>query len=224
MDPIETVEERLGKAFRDRALLRQALTHPSAALEGGGGAEDSYERMEFLGDSLVNLCLAEILFETFPQEREGTLTKLRAYWVSRRSLAQVSRELGLDEAVLLGEGMRLREGGRSNERILAAVFEAVVAALYLDSGWRATRSAVRRLFLKSVRRLGLEPLGEDSKTLLQERRQAAGKSLPRYESRRYGDLFRCTVYLDDSPAGSGEGRSRKVAEQAAAREVLRNPR
>ncbi len=220
MDPLGHVETSLGRAFHDRGLLKRALTHPSAAIEEGAALTDSYERLEFLGDSLVNLCLAEILYESYPDEREGTLTKLRAYWVSRTSLAQMSRELGLDEAVFLGVGVSHREGGRSNERILAAVFEAVIAALYLDSGWRATRTTVRKLFLGSVRKLGLEPLQEDSKTILQEKCQAAGESLPRYESEIDGDLFHCTVYLGDRAAGSGEGRSRKAAEQAAARAAL----
>jgi len=217
---VEDVQRRIGHAMGDPNLLRVALTHPSAAVEAGGTARDGYERMEYLGDSILNCCVAEILYGDFPEAEEGVLTKLRSYWVSRTSLAEACRNLELHDAVILGVGTALREGGRANARIQASVLEAVVAAVYLDAGWEAARGFVTRLFRDRILDRGLDPLRHDAKTVLQEARQAERRSLPAYESAEVSDGFRALVFLDGRLAGEGFGKSRKEAEQAAARAAL----
>ena len=217
-DP-DALQARIGHFFKNPSLLEQALTHPSAALEAGRSRLLSYERLEFLGDAVVNLLLAELLFNRFPKEEEGVLTKLRAYWVSRPVLAGAAKELLLDRHVALGEGEE-RSGGRKKERMLASALEALFGALYLDAGLKAPARLASTLWADAVRKRGLAPLAEDSKTLLQERRQAAGLALPRYHTEPEGDAFVSTVLLDEEPAGTGAGPSRKAAEQAAARVAL----
>lgn len=217
-DP-DALQARIGHFFKNPSLLEQALTHPSAALEAGRSRLLSYERLEFLGDAVVNALFAEMLFHRFPQEEEGVLTKLRAYWVSRPVLAAAARQLLLDRHVALGEGEE-RSGGRKKERMLASALEALFGALYLDGGLKVPARLASALWADAIRKRGLEPLAEDSKTLLQERRQAAGLSLPRYRTEPEGERFLCTVLLDDEPAGTGAGPSRKAAEQAAARAAL----
>lgn len=218
---IDALQARVGHFFKDRAILIRALTHPTAALEAGWTVEASYERMEFLGDSLLNAWVAELLFDRFPHEPEGVLTKLRAHWVSGAVLARLSRELGLPACVLLGEGGK-RDRIVEQERVQASVLESFLAALYLDGGVRKGKGLVKRLWDDPVMRRGLEVLKEDAKTALQELRQAEGLSLPVYTSRE-GEAggFLAEARLDGELAGCGEGPSKKAAEQAAAREALR---
>jgi ribonuclease-3 len=218
-DP-DALQARLGHFFKNTSLLDQALTHPSASLEAGRSRLLSYERLEFLGDAVANLLIAELLFNRFPKEEEGVLTKLRAYWVSRPVLAAAAKELLLHRHLALGEGEE-RSGGRAKERILASALEALFGALYLDAGLKVPARLASALWADAIRKRGLEPLAEDAKTLLQERRQAAGLPLPRYRTEPEDDGFACTVLLDDEPAGTGAGPSRKAAEQAAARAALK---
>ncbi len=218
---LDNLQARAGHFFKDRSLLRQALTHPSAAIEDGMPRITSYERLEFLGDSLVNFFLAEILFDRFPHEDEGVLTRLRAYWASQPALAESARELDLGALVRLGAG-EARDRGDRKERILASVLEGLFAALYLDGGLRTSRKLALKLWSDPIRKRGLEVLQEDAKTNLQERRQALGRSLPRYRTEAGEGVFRSAVYLDDDLAGEGTGPSRKAAEQAAARAALKS--
>jgi ribonuclease-3 len=213
------LEDLLGHPFQNRELLTRALTHPSSAQEAGRGRDASYERMEFLGDSLLNFVVAELLWEAFPALPEGDLTKLRAHWVSGANLARVAAGVGIAESLRLGVGDE-RRGGRENARLLACALEAVVAATYLDGGWRAARAMVRRLFRRRILDAGLRVLREDHKTVLQERRQARGLPLPLYRSEADPAGFRCELLLDGAVAGRGTGRSRKSAEQAAAADAL----
>ncbi len=216
---LDNLQARIGHFFKDRSLLRQALTHPSAAIEDGMPRIMSYERLEFLGDSLVNFFLAELLFDRFPHEDEGVLTRLRAYWASQPALAESARGLDLGALVRLGAG-EARDRGDRKERILASVLEALFASLYLDGGLRTSRKLALKLWSDPIRKRGLDVLNEDAKTNLQERRQALGRSLPRYRTEAGEGVFRSAVYLDDDLAGEGAGPSRKAAEQAAARAAL----
>lgn len=216
---LDALQARIGHFFRDRSLLVQALTHPSAAIEAGLPRIMSYERMEFLGDALVNLYLAQLLFDRFPKEEEGVLTRLRAYWGSQPVLADAARDLALDRCLRLGAG-ETRDGGWSKDRILASSLEALFAAHYLDAGFRAGARLAKTVWGDRIRKRGLEPLAEDSKTNLQEMRQAQGLPLPEYRTEPSPEGFRSTVVLDGRAAGSGTGPSRKAAEQAAARETL----
>lgn len=216
---LDALQARLGHFFRDVTLLEHALTHRSAALEAGWTAEASYERLEFLGDALLNAWMAQLLFDKFPHSDEGVLTRLRAYWVSGPVLAARARELDLPACLAVGEGGR-RAGIASQERVQASSFEALLAALHLDAGGRRAPSLVRALWSGPIASRGLEVLQEDAKTALQERRQAEGRSLPAYRCRVQGPGFHAEVLLDGLRAGEGSGTTKKAAEQAAARAAL----
>jgi ribonuclease-3 len=209
----------LGHFFKDPYLLRQALTHPSAAVEEGRGRLASYERLEFLGDAVVGLNLAALLYERFPQEDEGVLTRMRAYWASQVALAATARELGLESFLRLGAG-ETRDGGASKDRTLASALEACFGALFLDGGPKAAAKLAKSLWGEPIRRRKLDVLAEDAKTALQERRQAAGSPLPEDLTVPSGEGFSTSVLLDGQVAGRGEGASRKAAEQSAARAAL----
>lgn len=216
---IDALQSNLGHFFKDPYLLKQALTHPSAAVEEGRGRLASYERLEFLGDSVVGLNLAALLYDRFPQEDEGVLTRMRAYWASQVALAATARELGLESFLRLGAG-EARDGGASKDRTLASALEACFGALFLDGGPKAAAKLAKSLWGEPIRRRKLEVLAEDAKTALQEQRQAAGSPLPEYLTVPSGDGFATSVLLDGQVSGRGEGPSRKSAEQAAARGAL----
>jgi ribonuclease III len=216
---LDALQSNLGHFYRDASLLRQALTHPSAAVEAGEQRLASYERLEFLGDAVLHLLLADLIFDLFPQAEEGTLSKLRAYWASEVVQAATARELGVPGCVHLGTG-ESRDKGADKDRILASAFEACVGALYLDGGMKACTKLTRSLWRDDIRRRGLTVLAEDAKTALQERRQAEGLSLPEYRSEAADEGFTCTVLLDGREAGRGGAPTRKAAEQDAAKRTL----
>jgi len=216
---MDALQANLGHFFKDPYLLRQALTHPSAAVEEGRGRLASYERLEFLGDAVVGLNLAALLYDRFPKEDEGVLTRMRAYWASQVALAATARELGLESFLRLGAG-EARDGGASKDRTLASALEACFGALFLDGGPKAAAKLAKTLWGEPIRRRKLEVLAEDAKTALQEQRQAAGRPLPEYLTVPSGEGFTTSVVLDGEVVGRGEGSSRKVAEQAAARAAL----
>ena len=216
---MDALQANLGHFFKDPYLLRQALTHPSAAVEEGRGRLASYERLEFLGDAVVGLNLAALLYDRFPKEDEGVLTRMRAYWASQVALAATARELGLESFLRLGAG-EARDGGASKDRTLASALEACFGALFLDGGPKAAAKLAKTLWGEPIRRRKLEVLAEDAKTALQEQRQAAGRPLPEYLTVPSAEGFTTSVVLDGEVVGRGEGPSRKVAEQAAARAAL----
>ncbi len=216
---LDALQARLRHFFGDRTLLVHALTHPSAAVEAGQTRLASYERLEFLGDALLNAWVAELLFDRFPDAHEGVLTRLRSFWISGPVLAGFARGLQLERHVELGTGEE-RDGGRTKERILASVLEALFAALYLDAGPKKPRSLARALWADDVRRRGLAVLSEDAKTGLQELRQAEGVSRPEYRVSSADGGFEATVLLDGEAAGRGAGATKKAAEQAAAKDAL----
>lgn len=219
LGPVDALQARVGRFFKDPSLLERALTHPSAAVEAGLPRRASYERLEFLGDALLNFLVGELLFHQFPGEEEGTLSRMRAFWVSQPVLAETARSLGVGPALRFGKGESRQKGSRK-ERILASALEALLGALYLDGGLPAARRLVRSFWGDPVRRRGLTVLEEDAKTRLQEVRQAQGLPLPSYRTEPEGEGFRATVSLDGAPAGSGFGATRKAAEQKAARRAL----
>jgi ribonuclease-3 len=208
---------RLAYIFADSALRERALSHRSV------GA-DNNERLEFFGDSLVNLIVAELIYEKFPKADEGELTRLRARLVSEPALASVAREIELGDDLRLGPG-ELKSGGFRRDSILADAFEALVAAVYLDGGWNACRDLVRNLFLP---RLEQAASGEDkdAKTRLQEWLQARGQPLPGYELLTTSGADHAKVFeVECVVAGAGlhalgQGSSRRAAEQLAAASAL----
>ena len=206
--------DRIGHPFKDQGLLRQALTHRSA------GAPHN-ERLEFLGDSIVNLLVAEALFARWPKADEGALTRARASLVCESALAAMARAVELGERLTLGPG-EMKSGGHRRDSILADAFEAVVAAIYLDAGFEACRARVLPWFDAPMAAVPVGKPEKDPKTRLQEWLQARQKPLPVYELvSETGDdharHFRVRCRLTDPDLTTeGEGSSRRLAEQQAA--------
>ena len=208
---------KLSHSFRDPELLRLALTHRSAG-------RPNNERLEFLGDALVNLVVAELLYETHPRADEGELSRLRAQQVSGAALAARARSMGLGDDLLLGPG-ELKSGGFRRDSILADAFEALVAAVYLDGGYDACRDFLRALFRDDVEAGGRAE--KDAKTRLQEWLQAQGHPLPHYEllatrGEEHARSFDVACVLDEPRQArfEGSGGSRRAAEQVAAQAAL----
>lgn len=208
----------IGHGFRDPGLLEQALTHASA------GSRNN-ERLEFLGDGLVNLIIAEALFQRWPRADEGALTRARAELVRERSLAQVARHLDLGPRIIFGPG-ELKSGAHRRDSILADAVEAIIAAIYLDAGFERCREVVLGWFEEAIEALPVGKVEKDAKTQLQEWLQARQRPLPVYtlveaSGEDHERHFRaCCALQDDALSGEGEGASRRVAEQAAASGVL----
>ena len=217
--PQRWVRERLGYEPADPSLFTAALTHRSAARAHN-------ERLEFLGDAVLNLLVAEHLYRTFPHADEGDLSRLRACVVSREPLAQIAADLALGDALQLGGG-ELRSGGFRRQSILADALEAVCGAIYLDGGIDAARSVVARLIEPRVAELPAAAELKDAKTRLQEYVQSRGLPLPRYEvERTEGEAHEQTFWVTCEVAALGRraggmGSSRRRAEQAAAEGVLK---
>ena len=228
MNPIELneLEVRLGYHFRDPALLQTALTHSSYANENYGGREGCNERLEFLGDSVLSLTVCNYLYRTYPKLPEGRLTVLRKNLVCQRALADYATQLNLGSYLLLGKGEA--KDGREKPKLLEDAFEALLGAMYLDTGDQDTVANFVLPFIKTeIAKLEreLQPL-EDYKTLLQQYvQQTPGEEL-RYEmvSEQGPDnakVFEVRVLVNSNCFGSGRGSSKKEAEQNAAREALK---
>lgn len=209
----------LGYRFQDDCLLDLALTHRSAS--GGNN-----ERLEFLGDAVLGLVIAEALYATHPGADEGALSRLRARLVRRETLEEVARELALGELVRLGSG-ELRSGGHRRGSILANCLEAVFGAVFLDGGWPATRKVVLKLLSPRLASLGTGDDLRDPKTRLQEFLQGRGHALPTYAVEHvsgsgHAQHFAVVCRLETPGIEvHGEGSSRRAAEQQAAEEALR---
>jgi ribonuclease-3 len=221
---LAAAEEALGVNFRDRTLLRTALTHPSWAVEHDSRAE--YERLEFLGDSVLGFVVAEHLYRKMPEEPEGVLARLRAEVVSGAALAEAAATAGLDDAVLLGKGAAA-EGSRKLASVRADVLEALIGAVYLDRGMRAARGVVERLLLPMALPRALAGATRDPKGLLQEHTMAvAAGELPVYalvseQGPAHDRRFEVEVLVGGNVIGRGSGPSKKLAEKAAAAQAVK---
>ena len=206
--------------FRDGELLARALAHRSWCAETAG--TDSNERLEFLGDAVLGLIVTDHIFRTYPLLPEGELAKVRASVVNAGVLAELAAELRLGTALLLGKGED-QSGGREKPSILADAMEAVIGAVYLDRGWDGAWGLVMRLLGERIAEAAAGPGGQDFKTRLQELAARRFDELPRYhvadDGPDHAKRFFATVYVAGEPHGAGEGRSKKQAEQAAAREA-----
>lgn len=216
------MENLLGYAFDDRAFLEQALRHRSYANEQGLPLIESNERLEFLGDSVIELAVTSMLYEDFPDYPEGELTKLRSPLVKGAALAEAADRLGLSEHVLLGKGEEAT-GGRGKRSILADAFEAVVGALYLDGGFEVASGMVLACLGPLIGDIVKWGAG-DFKSELQERSTKEFGSVPRYRIREEGPdhfkTFHATVEVGHGKYGPVSGSSKKEAEQGAARAAL----
>jgi ribonuclease-3 len=213
--PPDDLPQRLGHDFQQPRLLRQALTHRSFGTPHN-------ERLEFLGDAVLNCAIAAALYERFPGLPEGNLSRLRAALVNQDSLGALAQELGLGTHLKLGEG-ELKSGGFRRPSILADALEAILGAVYLDAGFDAAAAVVRRLFDARLQALDPKTLGKDPKTLLQEMLQGRRLALPRYsvlrvEGEAHEQQFHVECLIPElSIRTVGDGPSRRAAEQSAAR-------
>ena len=216
-------ESALGYTFEDPELLARALRHRSYVSEAGSGP--SNERLEFLGDSVLGQVITEYIYRRYPGLAEGKMTKLRASAVSRGVLCEVAEEMGLGGHLKLGKGEE-SSGGRSRASILADALEAVLAAVYLDGGPEAARCLILERWEERIRRRADAPGWNDYKSRLQERLAQEG-GRPCYRIAESGPdhekLFTASVFVEGVERGSGTGRSKREAEQSAARRALDEP-
>ena len=214
--------EVLGYRFRDPELASTALTHPSWAHEMNGGSGN--ERLEFLGDAVLGLVIADALFDAHPDWEEGDLTRARAALVNQRALAEVSRSLGLGRLVKLGRTEQRSSGG-DKDRVLANCLEALIGAVFLDGGLAPATELLRRLFASAIQAGGAVGT-RDPKTAFQEWAHAEHRTTPSYGMVRDSGVdqdeqrFTVEVRIGSETWGSGTGRSKRSAEQAAARAAL----
>jgi ribonuclease-3 len=216
---LSTLTAALGHAFSDRTLLQTALTHRSFGVPNN-------ERLEFIGDGLLNCVIAVALFRRYPDLAEGELSRMRANLVRQDTLHQLAVSLNLGDSLRLGEG-ELKSGGNQRPSILADAVEALIGAVYLDAGFEATQSVIARLYLPLFDEMRSGPVTKDAKTSLQEWLQGRKKPLPRYyviEASGAAHEQRFEVACEiENPAlrTTGQGSSRRLAEQAAADRALK---
>jgi len=208
------VMDALGYVFHDEALLRRALTHPSAG-------KDDNQRLEFLGDAVLQYLMSDRLYRNHPSDREGSLTHMRALLVCEAALSQIAARLGIGEALVMDRGEELT-GGRTKPSVLCDAMEAVLAAVYLDGGMEAAREVIERHWPAEgeVQR----PM-QDSKGRLQELLQKDGGETPTYQivgmsGPPHAPVFEAAVFRGDAEIGRGQGRTKKQAEQSAALAAL----
>ena len=223
--PAAELEQALGLDFRHRGLLRQALTHRSYVNETSGNDADSYERLEFLGDVVVRLIVSEELYHRLPDCDEGGLTRRWTALLSQRALATVAERLGVAPYLLLGRGFE-STGGRHSEAVLGDVMESLIAAIYLDAGYEATRRFVLSAMsaeIETACRTDWRP--DNPKAELQELLQGQGRPTPVYHvvdlsGPAHQPRFTVEVVVDEQTLGSGSGGSKSAAETEAARAAL----
>ena len=223
MPEFDELQNRLGYTFHDPALLRLALTHPSVAHEQGAPVQTN-QRLEFLGDAVLQLVLTRALYEKFPAFGEGPLTKARAKLVNRRTLAEHGRNLGLGQHLILSRGEDIH-GGRERPSALADTFEALLGAIFLDGGFEIAREFILREFGEAFSGLSAIPILENPKGELQELLQAVSIEAPQYHVASatgpdHDRIFECTVHHGGVELARGRGKSKKAAESEAALAAL----
>lgn len=224
MNEYQTLETRLQHSFSDYSLLDRALTHRSFLNENPSTSLEDNERLEFLGDAVLDFIVGAYLYHRFPEMDEGELTSLRAALVRAKTLAMFARQLNLGEAVRLGLG-EAENGGRDRTPILCATFEALVGAIYLDSGIDAVTPLVERLIEPALEEIIASSLHKDAKSEFQVWAQARFNITPRYkvvktEGPDHAKIFTTQVFVGDMVWGEGSGGSKQRAAQAAAAQAL----
>lgn len=224
MSALADFEDKLGYAFRDLELLKRALSHKSYANEKRLGALSHNERLEFLGDAVLELGVSDLLVRQFPDHQEGELSKIRASLVNETALAEQARKIGLGSFIFLGKGEE-QCSGREKNSLLSDAFEAVLGAVYLDSGFQAAFGIVRKLFQPDLSRAVTEDISRDYKTKLQEEVQNRYKEAPEYRlvgetGPDHAKMFEVHLYVHGEKISVGAGKSKKQAEQNAAQLAL----
>ncbi|APV45164.1 ribonuclease III [Dehalogenimonas formicexedens] len=224
MADLEKIQTALGIHFKNQALLETALVHSSYLNERSGHGLISNERLEFLGDAVLGLFIAEMLYRTFAGEDEGTLTRYRSLLVRRETLSRLGESLKLGDYLYLGRGED-SSGGRAKPANLSRALEALIAAIYLDQGSEAAGRFIHRLFAADLARLEEMSAIADSKSRLQEIVQSRFQTTPRYNETEIGSqsgeiLFAATVSVREDILGRGEGRTKKEAQSRAAQQAI----
>ncbi len=218
---MKKLEEKIGYTFKDKALLEHALRHSSYINEHALKKEDCNERLEFLGDSILEYVSSEFMFHAYPGKSEGDMSKLRAALVCENGLAQAARTIDLGSCLTLGKGMDA-EGGREKDSIISDAFEALIAAIYLDGGMEPAKKLIYDYVLNDIEE---KILFYDAKTALQEmiqsERKTAAYELIGESGPEHAKVFEAAAVINGKRYGTGKGRSKKQAEQAAAYETIR---
>ncbi|ABB15325.1 ribonuclease III [Carboxydothermus hydrogenoformans] len=219
-----SLEKILGFNFNNPSILLSAITHPSYAFEHPEEGIEHNERLEFLGDAVLELFISDYLFRTFPQKSEGDLTKLRSRLVCAESLYELAFKINLDKFLRLGKG-EFKAGGNQRMSNLANAVEAVIGAVYFDCGIEAAFSFITRLYGEKLKPENLEQLPKDEKTTLQELLQKEKNNVLRYEilleeGPPHQKIFTAGVIINDKLIATGRGKSKKEAEQEAAKKAL----
>lgn len=222
---LKELEQIIGYTFKEINVLREAITHRSFANENRNRSLRDNERLEFLGDAILDLQISQYLFDKYPDMPEGDLSKIRASIVCEASLARIAKKIKLGEHILLGKGEEMT-GGRERVSILADLFEAIAGALLVDGGYKAVASFLQGTLIASVDHLTIEDLYTDYKTLLQENIQKESMEPLHYEvmdekGPDHDKDFYVAVYHGETCLGKGIGKSKKEAEQQAAKIALR---
>lgn len=218
------LEEKLDWHFTDMALLDNALTHRSFVNENPAGDSRDNERLEFLGDAVLELTISDMLMRKFPNHSEGHLSKLRASVVNEQPLAELARKFKIGDYLLLGKGEEV-SGGRMKSSLLANALESIIAAMFLDSGFDRTAAFINRLFEPLIEKGEYSTIYRDYKTAAQERTQYLFREMPRYvvlseTGPDHDKRFEIVFMVGDRTIATGSGRSKKEAEQQAARKAL----
>ena len=224
MPSLADLQGQAGITFRNEGLLYRALTHRSYLNEHSEVTEDN-ERLEFLGDAVLDFLVGAMLYNRFPEMQEGPLTRLRASLVRTEQLAELARQIGIGPHIRLGRGED-EAGGREREALLCDVFEAILGGLYLDSGLETVKEFVERLFLPVATEIAREQTDIDAKSYFQEWAQSELNFTPQYvtvnaEGPDHEKTFTVEVRVNGEPYGTGTGRSKQAAAQAAALDALR---
>jgi ribonuclease-3 len=220
----QELEKAIKYAIKDTQLFSQALSHRSYLQVQGSSSLISYERLEFLGDAILNFIVAERLFRQDRDAEEGDLTKIRSRLVNRKALNVYSRQTQLERFILMSNNVS-KLGSRGTDKILADAFESLIAAVYLDGGIEEARRLIEREVKRALKEGSVKTQDENFKSQLLEYSQGAGHGVPRYvtlleDGPDHDRTFTIEVYLDNKPCGVGMGKNKKDAEQAAAEEAL----
>ncbi len=222
--PLQALEDKLGYVFKDLALLKKSLSHKSYSNEKRLTRLDHNERLEYLGDAVLELCISDLLMHGFPDAQEGEMSKVRASLVNETALSEVAKKIQLGKYLFLGKGEEQGQGREKNS-LVSDAFEALIGAIYLDGGFQHAFRFVKKLFLPEIERSTKEDINRDYKTKLQEEAQNRFREAPDYrlvdqQGPDHDKVFHVDLYIGGEKFSAGQGKSKKQAEQMAAMKAL----